>query len=150
LKRIVDEQDRGVPLGETGELLVRGVNVMKGYYKDGEATAKVIRNGWLYTGDLAKMDEDGYIYLTGRKKRMVITSGFNVYPRKVEIVLSMHPAVKEARVVGKLDMLRGKVVKALIVRKNGEGFGREVDPEALQDLSFLLQGPRILEFVREP
>jgi long-chain acyl-CoA synthetase len=98
--RIVDEQDRGVPLGETGELLVRGMNVMKGYYKDGEATAKVIRNGWLYTGDLAKMDEDGYIYLTGRKKRMVITSGFNVYPREVEIVLSMHPAVKEAKVVG--------------------------------------------------
>jgi len=121
--------------------------VMKGYYKDGEATAKVIRNGWLYTGDLAKMDEDGYIYLTGRKKRMVITSGFNVYPREVEIVLSMHPAVKEAKVVGKLDMMRGEVVKALIVRKNGEGFDEKSILRHCRTYLSSYKVPRILEFV---
>jgi len=92
---------------------------MKGYYKDERATAEVIRDGWLHTGDLGRMDADGYIFLTGRKKRMVITSGFNVYPREVEIVLEMHPAVAAARVESKEDMMRGEIVKALIVRKQG-------------------------------
>ncbi|HEX7534351.1 MAG TPA: long-chain fatty acid--CoA ligase, partial [Syntrophales bacterium] len=95
---------------------IRGVNVMKGYYKNEEATAQVIRKGWLYTSDLAKIDEDGYIFLTGRKKRMIITSGFNVYPREVEIVLGLHPAVQASMVVGKSDFMRGEIVKALIIR----------------------------------
>jgi long-chain acyl-CoA synthetase len=115
--RILDEGDRDVPVGEIGELVFRGANVMKGYHHDEEATAGVIKKGWLYTGDLARMDADGYVYLTGRKKRMVITSGFNVYPREVEIVLNMHPAVENSRVVGKLDLMRGEIVKALVVKK---------------------------------
>ncbi|MGZ6235911.1 MAG: AMP-binding protein [Syntrophales bacterium] len=113
---IVDDRGNEVPRGEIGELVIRGVNVMKGYYKNEEATAQVIRNGWLYTSDLAKIDEDGYIFLTGRKKRMIITSGFNVYPREVEIVLGLHPAVQASMVVGKPDLMRGEIVTALIVR----------------------------------
>ena len=113
---IVDDRGNEVPRGEIGELIIRGVNVMKGYYKNEEATAQVIRNGWLYTSDLAKIDEDGYIFLTGRKKRMIITSGFNVYPREVEIVLGLHPAVQASMVVGKPDLMRGEIVTALIVR----------------------------------
>jgi long-chain acyl-CoA synthetase len=112
----VDSQGNEVPRGEIGELIIRGVNVMKGYYKNEEATAQVIRKGWLHTSDLARIDEDGYIFLTGRKKRMIITSGFNVYPREVEMVLELHPAVRACMVVGKSDFMRGETVKALIVR----------------------------------
>lgn len=117
--RIVDDSGRELPAGETGELIIRGPNVMKGYYKDQAATAQVIREGWLHTSDLGYIDGDGYIFLTGRKKRMVITSGFNVYPKEVEIVLSLHPAVKESVVVSQPDLMRGEIVKALIVRNPG-------------------------------
>jgi long-chain acyl-CoA synthetase len=79
---------------KSGEVIVRGDNVMKGYYKDEAATAAVIKDGWLYTGDLGRMDDENYIFLTGLKKRMIITSGFNVYPREVETVLNLHPAVQ--------------------------------------------------------
>jgi long-chain acyl-CoA synthetase len=92
---------------------------MKGYYKDDAATAQVIKDGWLYTSDLGRMDGDGYIFLTGRKKRMIITSGFNVYPREIEIVLCLHPAVQAARIIGKEDLLRGEIVKAVVVKKPG-------------------------------
>jgi long-chain acyl-CoA synthetase len=114
--KTVDDGGNDVPRGEIGELVIRGVNVMKGYYRNEEATAQVIKNGWLYTSDLAKIDEDGYIFLTGRKKRMIITSGFNVYPREVEMVLELHPAVRSSMVVGKPDLMRGEIVNALIVR----------------------------------
>jgi long-chain acyl-CoA synthetase len=114
--KVVNEQGNEVSQGEIGELVIKGENVMKGYYKDDEATARVIRNGWLHTSDLARIDDDGYIFLTGRKKRMIITSGFNVYPREVEQVLEFHPAVKAVMVVGEPNLLRGEIVKALIVR----------------------------------
>ena len=109
-----------VSAGVQGEIVTRSDCVMKGYYKMPEETDKAVdSDGWLHTGDLGRMDADGYIFLTGRKKRMVITSGFNVYPREVEIVLEMHPAVAAARVESKEDMMRGEIVKALIVRKPG-------------------------------
>ena len=92
---------------------------MQGYYKDKTATASVIKNGWLYTGDLGRMDNDDYVFLTGLKKRMIITSGFNVYPKEVEDILNMHPAVQAVRVVGKNDLMRGEVVKAQIVKRKG-------------------------------
>lgn len=117
--RIVDEKGREVPRGTVGELILKGDNIMKGYYKDEEMTAQVLRNGWLSTSDLGRMDAEGYIFLTGRKKRMIITSGFNVYPREIEIVLGLHPAVQVARIVGKEDLLRGEIVKAIIVKKPG-------------------------------
>jgi long-chain acyl-CoA synthetase len=117
--RVVDGARRELPTGEIGELLIQGDNVMKGYYKDPDMTAKVIRDGWLHTGDLARIDEDGYIFLTGRIKRMVITSGFNVYPVEVETVLNMHPSVQASRIESKPDLLRGEIVKALIVPRPG-------------------------------
>jgi long-chain acyl-CoA synthetase len=117
--KIVDENGIEVPHGEVGELVVKGDNVMQGYYKDKVATASVIKDGWLYTGDLGKMDDDNYIFLTGLKKRMIITSGFNVYPKEVEDVLNLHPAVKSARVIAKKDLMRGEIVKAEIVKNDG-------------------------------
>jgi long-chain acyl-CoA synthetase len=117
--RIVDDRGREVPRGTVGELILKGDNIMKGYYKEEEMTAQVLKGGWLYTSDLARMDREGYIFLTGRKKRMIITSGFNVYPREIEIVLCLHPAVQAARIVGKDDLLRGEIVKAIIVKKPG-------------------------------
>jgi long-chain acyl-CoA synthetase len=117
--KIVDETGSEVPRETVGELILKGDNIMKGYYKDEEMTAQVLKDGWLYTSDLGRMDAEGYIFLTGRKKRMIITSGFNVYPREIEIVLCLHPAVQAVRIVGKEDLLRGEIVKAIIVKKPG-------------------------------
>ena len=117
--KIVDDGGREVPRDIVGELILKGENIMKGYYKDKEMTAQVLKNDWLYTSDLGRMDAEGYLFLTGRKKRMIITSGFNVYPREIEIVLCLHPAVQAARIVGKDDLLRGEIVKAIIVKKPG-------------------------------
>jgi long-chain acyl-CoA synthetase len=117
--KIVDETGFEVPRETVGELILKGDNIMKGYYKDEEMTAQVLKNGWLHTSDLGRIDAEGYIFLTGRKKRMIITSGFNVYPREIEIVLCLHPAVQAARIVGKEDLLRGEIVKGIIVKKPG-------------------------------
>jgi len=92
---------------------------MKGYWQMPEETEKTLRDGWLYTGDIAKMDEDGYVYIVDRKKDMIIASGYNIYPRDVEEVLYEHPAVKEAAVIGVPDPYRGETVKAFIVKKDG-------------------------------
>ena len=146
--KIVDDTGRELPRNQIGELIVRGGNVMKGYYKDKEATASVIKDGWLHTGDLGKMDEENYIFLTGLKKRMIITSGFNVYPREVETVLNMHPAVKDSRVVGKHDLMRGELVKAQIVLK--EGYSPD-DKEITRYCKIYLSNykvPREVEFVK--
>jgi len=145
--RIVDEQGKELPREVVGELIIRGPNVMQGYYKDPAATAQVIKNGWLYTSDLARIDEDGYIFLTGRKKRMVITSGFNVYPREVELVLEMHPGVKTSHVVSVPDLMRGEIVKALIVKKQDATVD---DRELLKHCRAYLSSykiPREIEFV---
>jgi len=145
--RIVDEADRDLARGEIGELIVRGPNVMKGYYKDPEATAHVIRNGWLHTGDLALIDADGYIFLKGRKKRMIITSGFNVYPREVEIVLNMHPAVQDSKIIGKSDLMRGEVVKALVVKKEGATADEKAILKHCRTYLSSYKIPREIEFV---
>ena len=108
-------------LGEEGELVARGPQVMKGYYNNPEETAKTIdADGWLHTGDIAKMDEDGYFYIVDRKKDLIIASGYNIVPREVEEVLFMHPKVMEAAVVGVPDAKRGETVKAFVVLKEGQ------------------------------
>jgi long-chain acyl-CoA synthetase len=117
--KVFDDAGCVVATGVTGELVIRGNVVMQGYYRNKAATAEVIRNGWLHTGDLAYMDEEGYVFLVGVKKRMIITSGFNVYPREVELILDMHPAVVASKVIGEKDLMRGELVKALIVKKPG-------------------------------
>ncbi|MCK9364552.1 MAG: long-chain fatty acid--CoA ligase [Syntrophales bacterium] len=145
--RIVDETGQELPRGEVGELILKGENIMQGYYKDEAATAQVIKDGWLSTGDLARMDEEDYIFITGRKKRMIITSGFNVYPREVEDVLNLHPAVQEALVVGKEDLLRGETVKALVVKKpDAQLEERELLKHCRTYLSSY-KAPRAIEFV---
>jgi long-chain acyl-CoA synthetase len=147
--KIVDEEGRELPRETVGELILRGENVMKGYYKDEKATAQVIRDGWLHTSDLGRMDGDGYIFLTGRKKRMIITSGFNVYPREIEIVLGLHSAVQEARIIGKEDLLRGEIVKAVVVKKPGmEIEERELLKHCRTYLSSY-KVPREVEFVEK-
>jgi long-chain acyl-CoA synthetase len=120
--KIVDLETgtKEVPPGEPGELLIRGPQVMKGYWNDEEATRIALRDGWLYTGDIATKDEDGYFYLVGRKKELIITGGFNVYPKEIEEVLYEYPKVKEAAVVGVPDPYRGEAVKAFVVPKEGE------------------------------
>ncbi|MCX7689192.1 long-chain-fatty-acid--CoA ligase [Thermoflexus sp.] len=119
--RIVDVETgtRELEPGEIGELIIKGPQVMKGYWNRPEETAQTLRGGWLYTGDIARMDEDGYFYIVDRKKDMILTGGFNVYPREVEEVLYAHPAVLEATVVGVPDPYRGEAVKAYVVLKPG-------------------------------
>lgn len=120
--RIVDAEtgQRELPVGEIGELVVRGPQVMRGYWKREEETRQVLRDGWLYTGDLARRDADGYFYIEGRKKDMIKSGGENVYPREVEEVLLRHPKVKDAVVVGIPQELRGELIKAYVVLKEDE------------------------------
>jgi len=117
--RIVDVETgtQEQPVGEPGELVIRGPQVMKGYWNVPEETAKVLRDGWLYTGDVARMDEDGYFYIVDRKKDMISAGGYNVYPREIEEVLFEHEGVAEAAAVGVPDEYRGETIKAFIVRK---------------------------------
>ena len=117
--KVVDELGNEVPDGEVGELIVRGPNVMKGYYKMPEETAAALRDGWLYTGDLARRDENGYFYIVDRKKDLVIVGGYNVYPREVEEVLFEHRDVVEAAVIGVPDPDFGEAVHAFVVLKDG-------------------------------
>jgi long-chain acyl-CoA synthetase len=118
--RIGGDNDEDLPPGEVGELLLRGPNIMQGYYNLPQESAEALKNGWLHTGDLATRDEDGYISIVDRKKDMIIVSGLNVYPREVEEVLYQYPKIKEAAVIGELNPLRGETVVAYVVLKEGE------------------------------
>ncbi|MCJ7424509.1 long-chain fatty acid--CoA ligase [Candidatus Bathyarchaeota archaeon] len=119
--------EKELGLGETGEVVVKGPQVMKGYWKIAEETADVLRDGWLYTGDIGKMDEDGYFYITDRKKDLIKYKGYSVYPREIEDVLYEHPAVKLCTVIGKPDPVAGEIPKAFIVLKEGKNAtGNEV------------------------
>ncbi|MET3696336.1 long-chain acyl-CoA synthetase [Bacillus oleivorans] len=116
--KVVDATGEEVPIGQVGELIVKGPNVMKGYYKLQEETVATIKDGWLYTGDLARMDEEGYLYIVDRKKDMIVVGGYNVYPREVEEVLYNHPDIVEAAVVGIPDPAHGEAVKSFVVSNN--------------------------------
>jgi long-chain acyl-CoA synthetase len=120
--RIMDAETgtHEMPVGEAGEIVIRGPQVMKGYWNKPEETANALRDGWLYTGDIAKKDSDGFFYIVDRKKDMIIASGYKVYPRDVEEVLFQHPKLKEAAVIGAPDSYRGETVKAFVVLKDGE------------------------------
>jgi long-chain acyl-CoA synthetase len=120
--RIVDAVDGedDMPVGEIGELIMKGPTIMKGYWNMPTETANAMRDGWLYTGDITRMDEDGYFYIEDRKKDMIIAGGYNIYPREVEEVLVTHPAVMEAAVAGVPDPKRGETVVAWIVKHPGD------------------------------
>ncbi len=117
--KIVDDSRQDVPTGEVGEIVIRGHNVMKGYWRRPDATAEAIRDGWFHTGDLARVDEDGYFFIVDRKKDMIIRNGFNVYPREIEEVLYEHPAVREAAVIGVPHDEYGEEIGAAVSLKDG-------------------------------
>jgi long-chain acyl-CoA synthetase len=118
--RVVDDDGGDVEQGEVGEIVIKGPNVMKGYWRKDDATAEAIKDGWFYTGDMAKVDEEGFFFIVDRKKELIIRGGYNVYPREVEEALYEHPAVQEAAVVGVPDDKMGEEVGAAVVLKDGE------------------------------
>jgi long-chain acyl-CoA synthetase len=127
--RVVDNTDHEVPQGEVGEIVISGPNVMKGYWQRPEATAEALRDGWFHTGDLGRVDEDGYFYIVDRKKDMIIRGGYNVYPREIEEVLYEHPGVAEAAVLGVPHPALGEEVAAAVALKPGA----DVTAEELRD-----------------
>jgi fatty-acyl-CoA synthase len=147
--RLLDDKDREVPQGEVGEICVRGPLVMAGYLKQPELTAEVLRNGWLHTGDMAYRDERGFFFIVDRKKDMVISGGFNVYPKEVEDVLTAHPAVSAAAVIGVPDSRWGEAVKAIVVRRPG------MDVSAAELASYVkarkgaVAAPKTVDFVEQ-
>lgn len=118
--RIVDGDKNSLPPGEVGELICRGPNVMQGYHRNPQATAESIQNGWLFTGDLARMDDEGFLYIVGRKKEMIVSGGENIYPREIEEVIIKHPAVADVAVVGIPHPKWGETVKAFVVSRPGK------------------------------
>ena len=128
--KVVDEHGRELPDGELGEVLIKGPNVMKGYFRNPEATGQTVRDGWLHSGDIGYRDKDGYYYIADRVKDMINVSGFKVFPREVEEILFRHPAVKEAAVLGMPDPVKGEAVKAFVVLREGQS----VDGDTLKTL----------------
>jgi len=149
--KIVDLEtgERELPPGEVGELCIKGPQVMKGYWNMPEETAKTLRNGWIYTGDIAKMDEEGYFYIVDRKKDMIIAGGYNIYPRDIEEVLFEHPKVLEAVVAGVPDPYRGETVKAFVVLKEGQQATEEEIIEFCKANLAKYKVPRLVEFRSE-
>ncbi|MFH1339199.1 MAG: long-chain fatty acid--CoA ligase [Candidatus Omnitrophota bacterium] len=144
--KIVNEEDSQLPPGEIGELLVKGRNVMKGYFKKDGETARTIRADWLYTGDLSKLDEDGYIYIVDRKKDMINVRGLNVYPAEIEKVLLKHPKIKEAAVIRVTDRFKGEVPKAFIVFKENEKLSQGEIVKYLRKNLAMFKIPKFFEF----
>jgi long-chain acyl-CoA synthetase len=135
-----------LPIGDIGEIRIRGPQVMTGYWQMPEETAVALRDGWLYTGDIGKMDEDGYFSIVDRKKDMIIASGYNVYPRDVEEVLYEHPAIKEACVAGVPDSYRGETVKAYVVLRPGAQLDADTLTAYCKERLAAYKVPKIVEF----
>ena len=140
---------RALGPGETGELAVRGPQVMKGYWRRPDETANVLRNGWLFTGDIARMDEEGYFYITDRKKDLIKYKDYSVYPREIEDVLYEHPAVKLCAVVGKPDPVAGEVPKAFIVLKDYSNASEKEIMQFVNDKVAPYKAVREVEFKKE-
>lgn len=150
--KIVRETDTGieeVPVGEVGELIIQGPQVMKGYWKKPEETLKTLRDGWLFTGDLARMDEDGYFYIVDRKKDMIIASGYNIYPREIEEIIYQFEGVQEVIVLGVPDEYRGETVKAYITPKPNATLTREEILAFCQKHLAVYKVPKDIEFREE-
>ena len=144
---IRDDDGRALPPGEQGEVCIRGPNIMAGYYKLPDETAHALRDGWFYSGDIGYLDEDGYLYITDRKKDMIIRGGFNIYPRDVEEVLHGHPAVLEAAVVGIPDATMGEEVKAYVVLRPGAQASEEDLLQHAREHLAKYKTPRWVEFI---
>jgi len=144
---LLDEAGNEVPPGEVGEICVRGPLVMLGYWNKPEETERAFRHGWLHTGDMARRDADGFIYIVDRSKDLIITGGFNVFPREVEDVLTRHPAVAAAAVIGVPDEKWGEAVKAVVVLKAGETVAAEVLIALVREHKGPVQAPKSVDFV---
>jgi acyl-CoA synthetase (AMP-forming)/AMP-acid ligase II len=145
--KIVDDQDREVPRGEVGEVICRGPNIMKGYYKDIGATEEALRGGWLHTGDLGRRDEEGFLYIVDRKKDMIISGGENIYPREIEELLYRHPKIQDAAVIGIPHSLWGETVKAFVVLRTGQGMSEEEVIEYCKSHLASYKKPKSVQFV---
>ncbi|OFW56144.1 MAG: hypothetical protein A2W01_09395 [Candidatus Solincola sediminis] len=146
--KVVDEEGNGLASGEVGELIVHGPNIMKGYYNKSEETEKVLKDGWLYTGDMVYMDEDGYLYIVGRKKDLIIRGGFNIYPREIEEVLVSHPLISEAAVVGIDNKYLGEEVKAYIKQKPGSNLTEDLVLEWCEERLPYYKTPKFIVLVK--
>jgi len=147
--RILDDEGEEVERGEKGEIAVRCPNMMSGYLKNPEGSAKAIRDGWLHTGDIAREDEEGFIYIVDRKKDMIVSGGFNVYPREVEDVLFEHPAVKVAAVIGVPHEKWGEEVRAIVILKDGESVTEEELIAFVKERKGSMLAPKAVEFWEE-
>ncbi|HWF73929.1 MAG TPA: long-chain fatty acid--CoA ligase [Solirubrobacteraceae bacterium] len=147
--KVVDDEDNDLPSGEVGEIVVRGHNVMKGYWNRPEATAEAIRAGWFHTGDMAKVDEDGYFFIVDRKKDMIIRGGYNIYPREIEEVLYEHPAVREVAVVGVPHDELGEEVGAAVALKEGASVSADELRRHVKDQVAAYKYPRLVWLVDE-
>jgi long-chain acyl-CoA synthetase len=147
--KIVDiaEGTKEVPPGEAGELIIKGPQVTSGYYKMPDETRLTIRDGWLYTGDIGKMDEEGYFYIVDRKKDMIIAGGYNIYPREIDEILFEHPKILEACAVGIPDPYRGETVKAYVVLKPNEKMTAEEVIQYCQEKLAKYKVPKTVEFM---
>jgi acyl-CoA synthetase (AMP-forming)/AMP-acid ligase II len=145
--KIVDDLDREVPRGEVGEIICRGPNIMKGYYQDPKGTEEALRGGWLHTGDMGRMDEEGFIYIVDRKKDMIVSGGENIYPREIEELLFRHPKIQDAAVVGIPDPLWGESVKAFVILKPGRSMTEAEVIEYCKSHLASYKKPRSVKFV---
>jgi long-chain acyl-CoA synthetase len=147
--QVVDDDGREVDEGDVGEIVIRGHNVMKGYWNRAEETEETIRDGWLHTGDMGRVDEDGYFFIVDRKKDLIIRGGYNVYPREVEEVLYEHPAVREAAVVGIPHDEYGEEIGAAVALKDGEEVGEDELRDFVKEQVAAYKYPRRIWFVDE-
>ncbi|MGH7926293.1 MAG: long-chain-fatty-acid--CoA ligase [Candidatus Binatia bacterium] len=145
--KVVNEKGETLPAGELGEIAIKGPNVMKGYFNRPEETAEVIRDGWFLSGDIGKMDKDGYVFLVDRAKDMVNISGFKVWPREVEEVLSRHDGILEVAIIGIPDPLSGEAVKAFVVLKKGAQLTEKEVIDFCRDRIAVYKAPRYVEFI---
>jgi long-chain acyl-CoA synthetase len=147
--KVVDDADDDLATGEIGEIVLRGHNVMKAYWQRPEATAEAMRGGWFHTGDLARVDTDGYFFIIDRKKDMIIRNGFNVYPREIEELLYEHPAVREAAVIGIPHEEFGEEVAAAVSLKQGVAATPEELRDFVKDQLAAFKYPRVVWIVDE-
>ena len=143
--KVINDDGHDLPMGDIGELCIKGPQVMKGYWQNDEATANIMSDGWLKTGDIARIDDEGYVTIVDRKKNMICVSGFNVYPSELEEVLASHPDVSQCAAIGVADKRSGEVIKIFVVSTNPELTEKDVIHFFRQNLT-RYKIPKLVEF----